>query len=227
MFLNDRELEQSEVVANRRMNRERGLSGANSYEKDLGFNPTGFLIARLRDQHSVAWLDLCCGSGRAILAAASALKPELAAGTLEIVGVDLVGMFAETELPAGVQLIQASLHDWRPSRTYDLITCVHGLHYVGDKLGLIARACGWLKDAGQFAGHLDLANVRLEDDASASRILTNSFKRHGLTYDRRRHLLSLTGRLEVNFPLHYVGADDQAGPNCTGQEAVDSYYAKN
>ena len=41
---------------------------------------------------------------------------------------------------------QASLATWRPERAYDLITCVHGLHYIGDKLGLVARAASWLAD---------------------------------------------------------------------------------
>ena len=37
-------------------------------------------------------------------------------------------------------IFEASLAAWRPERTFGLITCVHGLHYVGDKLGLISRA---------------------------------------------------------------------------------------
>ena len=28
----------------------------------------------------------------------------------------------------------------------------------------------------------------------------------------------------MNLPYRYLGADDQAGPNYTGQPAVDSYY---
>ena len=38
MLLNDRKLEQSSIVANRLMNRERGAWGPNSYAKELGFN---------------------------------------------------------------------------------------------------------------------------------------------------------------------------------------------
>jgi hypothetical protein len=33
-------------------------------------------------------------------------------------------------------------------RLYDLITCVHGLHYAGDKLAALARAASWLTPGG-------------------------------------------------------------------------------
>jgi hypothetical protein len=65
--------------------------------------------------------------------------------------------------------VEASLTTWRPDRAFDLITCVHWLHYVGDKLGLIARAASWLADAGLFVGHLDLANLKLADGRGAGR----------------------------------------------------------
>ena len=49
-----------------------------------------------------------------------------------------------------LRLVEASLSAWRPDRSFDLITCVHGLHYVGDKLGLVARAASWLAEDGLF-----------------------------------------------------------------------------
>lgn len=55
MLLDDKSLAQSSVVANSTMNRERGLSGANSYTKDLGFSPLEWLEAR----RPARWLDLC------------------------------------------------------------------------------------------------------------------------------------------------------------------------
>jgi ubiquinone/menaquinone biosynthesis C-methylase UbiE len=56
------------------MNRERNLSGANSYEKDLGLAPLDFLMKTLQRQDEATWLDLCCGAGRALLQAAAAIQ---------------------------------------------------------------------------------------------------------------------------------------------------------
>ena len=50
-------------------------------------------------------------------------------------------------------------------------------------------------------------------------------RRAGLEYDRRRRLIVVPGPEETwNLPFRYLGADDRAGPNYTGQPAVDSYY---
>ena len=40
------DLERSSVVANSQVNRERGLSGRNSYERELGFDPLDWLLDR-------------------------------------------------------------------------------------------------------------------------------------------------------------------------------------
>jgi hypothetical protein len=66
----DDELERSAVVANCRMNRERRLTGSNGYAKELGFNPVDFLRERFAQDRTVAWPDLCCGTGRALVEAA-------------------------------------------------------------------------------------------------------------------------------------------------------------
>ena len=108
---------------------------------------------------------------------------------------------------------------------YDLITCVHGLHYVGDKLGLIARAVSWLKPNGLFLAHLDLDNVKLATGQWFGSLLGRHFKQVGLHYQRSRRLLSSQGKRHIEFPWDFVGADAQAGPNFTGQAAVDSYYS--
>jgi hypothetical protein len=50
----------------------------------------------------------------------------------------------------------------------------------------------------------------------------------GFAYSPRRRLLTLHGRrrLPAGVPgFRYLGADPAAGPNWTGQPAVDSYYA--
>jgi hypothetical protein len=104
------------------------------------------------------------------------------------------------------------------------ITGFHGLHYIGDKLGLIARAASWLADEGRFVATLDLANLKLADGRAAGRKISSDLRRAGLGYDRRKRLVSFRGRDRIVLPYHFLGADDQAGPNYTGQPAVDSYY---
>lgn len=222
-LLTDDELERSAVVANCRMNRERGLRGSNGYAKELGIDPLDFLTARLPAGKPLTWLDLCCGSGKALIEAATIIETEHS--DIRIVGVDLVGMFrrSERELPH-LRLVEASLTTWQPDRSADLITCVHGLHYVGDKLRLIARAASWLVDDGVFVGNLDLKNLKLADGPAAGRRVSADLRRAGLEYDRRRRLVACRGRKVVGLPYPYLGADDRAGPNSTGQPAVDSYY---
>lgn len=219
----DDELEQSAIVANCRMNRERELTGSNGYSREIAFNPLDFLRAQIAPGRQVAWLDLCCGTGRALIEAAGISHAE---GTdIEIVGVDLVGMFHRPELdPTNLRLVEASLRTWRPDRQFDLITCVHGLHYVGDKLGLIVRAASWLADEGLFVANLDLKNLKFAGDSEAGRKIVADLRRAGMEYDRRRRLLTCRGRKDVSVPYRYLGADDGAGPNYTGQPAVDSYY---
>ena len=117
-----------------------------------------------------------------------------------------------------------SLLHWHPIGQFDLITCVHGLHYIGDKLGLIVRAASWLKEDGLLVANLDLNNIKLTDGCSASRIVARELRRAGLDYDSRSKLLHCRRRSEIGLPLRYCGADDQAGPNYTKQPAVDSYY---
>ncbi|OJW22264.1 MAG: hypothetical protein BGO49_07200 [Planctomycetales bacterium 71-10] len=222
-LLGGEELERSAVVANCRMNRERGLLGSNGYDRELGFNPLGVLKTLLGEGRSAAWLDLCCGSGKALIEAARIVHAE--GLDVEVVGVDLAGMFRRVDPDLTcLRLVEASLSDWRPDRSFDLITCVHGLHYVGDKLGLIARAASWLADDGLFTASLDLHNVKISDGKPTGRRVAADLRRAGLDYDRRRRLVVCRGRKVVDLPHRYLGADDRAGPNYTGQPAVDSYY---
>ena len=161
------------------------------------------------------WLDLCCGSGRALLQAA-ALQVRA-----ELIGVDLVDAFAAGPGPT---LIAAPLESWTPERAFDLITCVHGLHYIGDKLALLSRAVRWLTPGGRFVADLDLTSIRLVDGSPAGRRLTARLRAAGLVYDTRHHRISCTGPRHLDLPYVYLGADDRAGPNYTGQPAVHSYY---
>ena len=254
-LLDLRALENSPTVANCRMNREREIRGTNSYAADLGFDVIPFLSEMLEQRESAAWLDLCCGSGRALIQAAECFRELGLANRVTLLGLDLVDLFAA--VPAGIENLTfeaASAHDWQPAQAFDLITCVHGLHYVGDKLDLIARAASWLRPDGLFAAHLDLSNIKLIERGdlagssheppglsrgsgpfdeerrasakSANAWLGKEFKRLGLVYDRRRHIVACRGQRRIEFPFRYLGADDQAGPNFTRQPAVDSYYER-
>ena len=206
------------------MNRERDLHGRNGYDRDLRFDPLARLRKVVERDGQATWLDLCCGTGTALAQAADICDRENL--PIRIVGVDLAGMFVPYDSPR-LQLVEASLSDWQPEEPFDLITCVHGLHYIGDKLNLILQAVRWLKPKGFFAGNLDLANVCLRDGRASHRVVASALRKAGFEYDYRRKLLSCYGRREVELPFRYLGADDQAGPNYTGQPAVNSWYKAN
>jgi SAM-dependent methyltransferase len=223
------DLDASVVVANCAMNRERGLSGVNSYTRALGFDPYAFLQER-RTAGGVAWLDLCCGEGNALIEAAArfaATGPAAPHGTgVRILGVDLVGRLAPTgTLPPGLELVTASLPAWRPTTTFDLVTCVHGLHYIGDKLGLLALAAQWLSPRGMFVADFDASLVRRADGRPATTRVRRELRRAGADYDGRRRRVCWRGPTALCFAARYLGADDESGPGYTGQPAVASHYA--
>jgi SAM-dependent methyltransferase len=221
-------LERSEIVANACMNRERNLSGANSYEADLGLDPLEFLVKILERQGEASWLDLCCGTGRALLQAAGTIERNGLASQIQLLGVDLVPMF--DRIPAGlswIRLVSASVERWDTEERFDLITCVHGLHYVGDKLRLLQRASRWIRGGGLLLVHLDYRNLRIADKKQSGSQIGRDLHRAGFHYLKGRHLLTREGSTSYNaLPYRYLGADDKAGPNYTGQAAIDSYYER-
>ena len=220
-LLDDAALAASSVVANNTMNRERGLSGVNSYAKELGFDPYEFLASR---EGRRAWLDLCCGSGKALFHAAGRFAAEQPDTEAAIVGIDLVDHFLGEVRPPGLELIDASVSEWTTSRTFDLITCVHGLHYVGDKLGVMARAASWLAPDGVFVADFDAESIRDGRGRTSTRKIASMLRTSGWEYDARRKRVRCVGPLGLELPKAYKGADDTAGPNYTGQPAVTSYY---
>ena len=230
-LLGDEALEASSVVANCAMNRERQLVGVNSYARELGFNPLDWLRARVEQllavggSGRVSWLDLCCGTGRPLVQAAEQLHLADLGDRADLVGVDLVDYFDPPPHPPTVRLVAVSVTELAPPHTFDLITCVHGLHYVGDKLGVLARAAGWLTDGGLLVADLDLGAVRLPDGPPVGRPLASALRVGGLTYDPRRRRVTCTGRRRIALPCVYLGADERAGPNHTGQP-VHSYYTR-
>lgn len=224
-LLDDVVLEQSGIVANCRMNRERILTGANGYAKEVRFHPLDFLKECAALKGKARWLDLCCGTGKALIEAASLVEREKL--NIHIVGIDLVENFNLFDNQFScLELIQASLSHWESDSSFDLITCVHGLHYIGDKLDLLARASSWLTENGRLVANLDLDNIKLEDGRIAKRTIANEIRHQGFEYSFRKKLIQKTGKQHIALPFQYQGADDQAGPNYTGQPAVDSFYKK-
>lgn len=229
-LLDDATLELSAVVANCAMNRERQLAGVNSYTRELGFNPLQMLTAQIAGSGATGtagWLDLCCGSGRAVIQAAGQLGQAGLAGRAVLVGVDLVDAFDAVPEPApGLELVCASAGAWAPNRAFDLITCVHGLHYIGDKLALLTRAASWLTPGGRLAADLDLSAIQVGGGPAAARRLASRLRAAGFAYSARRHQITCTGRRDARLGYTYLGADDRARPGYTGQPAVCSYYTE-
>ncbi|QNP75908.1 methyltransferase domain-containing protein [Streptomyces roseirectus] len=203
------------------MNRERGLDGVNSYARELGFSPLDALDAENSlDGAAPAWLDLCSGEGLAMRQAAERLPV-----AARLTAVDLVGPLVPRPLPPQMEEVVGSVFAFAPTRAYDLITCVHGLHYVGDQLGLLTRIASWLAPGGVFVGHFDPASIRGvhgTDGACTTRTTLRALRAAGFSY--ASHRLTLRGGREVVLPFRYVGADAEAGANYTGQAAVGSHY---
>lgn len=216
------ELETLSVVANCSMNRERNLRGSNGYGVEIGFDPLTWLQDRCDHRKTVRWLDLCCGSGKALIQATEQIE-EAKSFSIQITGVDLVGMFA-CKGNGNLSLVQCSVFNFVPTDRFDLITCVHGLHYLGDKLRAMEIASSWLVDDGMFVANLDSTNLRLLPSGKGSRMIVHALRKNGWKYDPAKHLVKCRKRIETKVPFHFRGADEMAGPNYTKQPAVDSYY---
>jgi SAM-dependent methyltransferase len=221
-LVDETELEAMAVVANTSMNRERSFRGRDGYAQNLRLDPVEWLTSRADGSGApVSWLDLCCGTARAVRQAA-ALAAIATPLQVEITGVDLVSMTVADQ--PGLTLVAASLRTWQPPDRYDLITCVHGLHYIGDKLGLLSRVATWLTDNGRFIANFDADSIRTPDGRSAAAIALRALRGSGFTYDARRRLIARDGPATVQLPLRFLGADPNPGANYTGQPAVHAYY---
>lgn len=222
-LLGEHELVWSAVVANNNMNRKRKASGVNSYEKELDFRPELWLETFIQQHGNVRWLDLCCGEGNALTEAAQYLAEKGLQAKAELMGIDLVHHFAD--VPQALHCIQFKTGSVAGgiTGTYDLITCIHGLHYLGDKLAALAAACAALSGDGLFVGNFALESIRSEQPEVKAHV-KNMLKKAGVTYNGRRHMIECRGPKQLSFGLEYLGADDTAGPNYTGQAAVDSWY---
>lgn len=112
--------------------------------------------------------------------------------------------------------------DWQPVEKYDLITCVHGIHYLGDKLKVISNMLRSLSAEGHFYANLDLGHIRVVD--AAADFIRKGFKENDILYNGKTRILHCKGPRDIDFGVSYMGADDKAGPNYTGQEAIASFY---
>jgi SAM-dependent methyltransferase len=224
-LLSEDKLVWSPIVVNSRMNRERNSSGANSYEQEFKLRPEEYLASKIKELGHASWLDLCCGHGNALIQTAKYFEKLDQQNYIKLKGIDLVDTFQilNTDVKC-VEFVSESLINWKPDQTYDLITCVHGLHYLGDKLKVIETAIGALSPCGLFIANIDLNNIVIQGKDTRSYLKT-SFKQYGVTYNSRRKLIERIGNKVIKFDVKYLGADDDYGPNYTGQDSVTSYYS--
>ena len=215
----------SPIVANATMNRGRGFSGVNSYERELRFDLSRFLTQRVQERGTALWLDVCCGEGHALIEAGTKFAKTDWGASVEIIGVDLVEMFVPEEAP-GVRLVSADVMAFTLGRSADLITCVHGLHYLGDKLGFLERISRMLSPGGLFLGQLDTRNIRTD---RPGRAIWPSAVRHacqpGEALSFANHLIRIEGTdAPLDFGVQYQGATVSETPNYTGITVIDSWY---
>jgi len=224
-LLKNKSLLQSSVVANCTMNREREAYGDNSYQKDIYVNPYVFLKNHVKSKNKIRWLDICCGRGKALIQVANKFEDEKLEADIEFIGIDLISMF--DTIPhhvRNVQLLESTIEEFDTNLSFDLITCVHGLHYIGDKLGIIEKYTQYLENESLFVCNLDTNNILDENGVNISRQVNKLFREQALDYNTRKKILTSIGRKNIKFPLRYLGADDQYGKNYTGQRSVSSYY---
>ncbi|TND07904.1 MAG: hypothetical protein FD123_2712 [Bacteroidetes bacterium] len=225
-LLSENQLNWSAVVANSRMNRERNASGVNSYEQEFKFKPEEFLEQQIQRSGFVSWLDLCCGQGNALIQSAEFLAGKELQHKARLKGIDLLDAFRKRDdRLTCLDFEPVPLAGWKPDRKYDLITCVHGLHYIGDKLRIIETALTALAEDGLFIANLDLQNIRI-NGKDASVFLKKQFAAHGIDYHTRSKIIRRKSTLVVELGLKFLGSDDTTGPNYTGQEAVTSHYSQ-
>ena len=207
------------------MNRTRNASGINSYEQDFNFKPQQYLQAIIEENGHASWLDLCCGHGNALQQTADFFYKTGQQQMVYLKGIDLIDTFPAT--PSNItclNFLAASLAGWQENMRYDLITCVHGLHYIGDKLKLLETAVTALEKSGLFIGNIDLNNLMI-DGKNNNDYFKKIIKENDFLHNSRKNLLQRTGNSPIRFNLKYIGADDISGPNYTGQDSVTSYYS--
>lgn len=225
-LLSEDKLVWSPIVANSRMNRERKASGINSYEKEFNFKPEIYLQAKIKQFGYSSWLDLCCGEGKALVQTAEYFYHHALVNDITLKGIDLLDSFYATDEKSNfIQFESKSVVNYIPDKKYDLITCSHGIHYLGDKLNVLETAMNALSSHGMFIANLDLSNIIIQGN-NPNLFLKTFFKENQIDYNNKSKNLKRIGTTNIKFGLLYLGADDTFGPNYTGQDSVTSHYRK-
>jgi len=227
-----------DVVVNATMNRGRGLTGVNSYERELRrFDIAAFLRCRAESvpERRVRWLDACCGAGRALTEAADDWTSADWARRITLIGIDLYdGMPPDRNSEDGLRarfVVGDVLTHLPPQEPLDLVTCIHGLHYLPDKLAFLEQVYTRLvPDGGLLLAHLDPANVKLQDADNTPlwpRLLRH-VRRQGISLKFRAHLIrlerTLTSPATLSFGATYATRTVAPRPNYSGMIGVDSWY---
>ena len=216
----------SPIVANSSMNRKRVASGINSYEKEFGFKPEAYLDEKIKRHGHASWVDICCGEGNALLQTANYFDGKGFQDKVQLIGIDLLDAFQPIDSKINCLVFETlSVINWLAAQKYDLITCSHGLHYLGDKLKVIETMVGALNPGGLFIANFDIKSISIAGIDTVAH-LKNYFKKFQIAYDARKKIIKKLGPVTMEFKLSYIGADDKAGPNYTGQDAVTSYYTE-
>jgi SAM-dependent methyltransferase len=223
-MLTNAELLTSDIVANSVMNRQRGLAGVNSYERELSFDLLAFLENLSKERGRALWYDACCGEGKALIEAANALPRMSGRGAIRLLGVDLVDMFAPAQ-PPNLSLVTGDVNTFAPERPADLITCVHGIHYLGDKLGFLEHAYRHLAPGGILLAHIDISQLRFQRGKWGDCL--RPARSGGAAIRIVSHLLKLEkNEAPLQFGACYLGATVSEKPNYTGITGIDSWYAR-
>lgn len=142
------------------MNRFRRLRGPNSYTTELGIDPLSCL------PQGGAWLDVGCGNGFAVREAAK-LRPDI-----KIVALDLEPGFVAPATPPNALFMQADASALPlTGRHFDLVTAVHVLHFIDDKLAATLRWAELCRPGGKLLANLDPGDVWLGPDWASARRL--------------------------------------------------------
>ena len=89
---------------------------------------------------------------------------------------------------------------------------------------MIELSVNALKPSGLFIANLDLSNIVINGTDSKA-FLRKIFREYNIGYDGKKRIVKHVGGAAINFNLKYLGADDEFGPNYTGQDSVTSYYS--
>jgi len=165
-------------------------------------------------------------TGRALIDAAGEITRTPHAANARIEGVDLAGLFDPNPSPEVLTLQKHAIEDWTPAGPYDLITCVHGLHYNRRQARHIAKATGCLAPGGLLLANLDVVSFSQRGRYTGGASGSGPASRERIDVRLTAAMDTVRGAARGRFGLRYLGADDTVGPNYTGQPAVASYYAR-